>query len=241
VVETIPLPSHGKFYIDAVDEDLKKGYIKVRPMCLADEEILTNSSALKSGSWIRKLYDSCIVSDYPVGDLLTIDSNYIFYLLRKISYGDEYNFEVTCPECKKKFDFDLKISELSFHEIPDWVKDPTVIRLPRTGYLVEMVLPRIKHSEILQRILRDNPDVSEVAASYMVQTLSIRDPKGNEVIPSNWIDFYSAIPTIDRAEITKAFKFDKDIDQISATCPNGKCGEDIKFNMPIGLDFFRLS
>ena len=45
-----PLPSGGKFYQDSEDEDLKNGIIKLYPLSLADEEIITNKTYLKNGT-----------------------------------------------------------------------------------------------------------------------------------------------------------------------------------------------
>ena len=87
------LPSGGKFYQDSPDKDLREGIIKLRPMSLADEEILTNKAYSKNGSTFRVLFDTCMASNYEAKKLLAFDSVYIMYILRKISYGDDYTLK----------------------------------------------------------------------------------------------------------------------------------------------------
>ena len=113
-----PLPSKGRFYQDSEDEDLRNGIIKIKPMSLADEEIITNQSFLKNGTMFRKLFDTCIESDYNAGDLLQYDVLYIMYALRSISYGDDYKFEVQC-DCGKSFEYEMNVSDIEWKEMED--------------------------------------------------------------------------------------------------------------------------
>ncbi|MDR0675541.1 MAG: hypothetical protein LBF97_00670 [Elusimicrobiota bacterium] len=235
----LQLPSHGKFYQDSNDENIKNGFIKMRPMSFAEEEIMTNPANLKSGTAILKLFESCIESDYPAENILSFDSTYLLYALRKESYGDDYEFEIECPECGKKMTQSIKISELSFAEMPEDVDDPQVLKLPKSGYTVIMVLPRLYHAEQLYRTFKNNEEISERILNFVIQTISIKDPKGKEISPNDYAEFYEALPAGDRAVITDAFKFDRGIDKVSFTCDNPRCVKEFKEMVPMGLSFFR--
>lgn len=235
----IPLPSHGKFYQDSQDQDIKNGFIKLRPMSFTEEEIMTNPANLKSGTAILKLFEACIESDYPAENILSFDSTYLLYALRKESYGDDYEFELECPECKKKMESSIKISELSFAEMPENADDPMVLKLPKSGYTVTMCLPRLYHTEQLYRASKNNEDISERILNFVIQTISIKDQKGKEISPNDYADFYEALPTIDRAVITDAFKFDKGVEKIAFICDNPRCANEFKEAVPMGLSFFR--
>ena len=235
----IPLPSHGRFYQDSNDEDLKNGIIKMYPMSVSDEEILTNSAYLKSGSAIRLLFESCMASDYEAGKLLSFDSTYLLYALRKISYGDDYNFKIKCPNCGKQFEYTLNVSEIPFEELPDDAKDIYDISLPVSKYSIEMTLPRLKQDENVIKIKKLHENISDTVASILSHTTSIKDPDGNEINPKDWADLIGSLPGSDRSVITKTFSFTKYTPKVNPVCPN--CGNEFEESVPMDLDFFRLS
>ena len=237
--EIIPLPSKGKLYQFCNDEEVKNGYIRLYPMTLAEEEILTTPKFLKTGVATRMIFDNCIASDIDASDILTFDSTYLLYRLRQISYGDEYTFKIKCPNstCEKEFKETVKISELAFEELPDNIQEPIEIKLPVSKYTVTLVLPRVVHSERLYMKTKGSEKNTRIM-NLLVTTVSIKDEKGNEINPNDWEDFYAAIPAGDRAELTTATKYDTGIDKFHCTCPS--CGEEWEGTVPIGAEFFRL-
>lgn len=238
--ELIPLPSKGKLYGFCDDEEVKNGFIRLYPMTLAEEEILTTQKFLKTGVATRMIFENCIASNIEAGDILTFDSTYLLYRLRQISYGDDYTIKLKCPNssCEKEFKETIKISDLSFEELSDDVEEPIIKKLPISGYTVTLVLPRVIHSERLYMKQKEEEDINSRVLSLVVTTVSIKDEKGKELDPKHWTDFYSALPTLDRAELTEATKFDTGIDKINCVCP--KCGHDWEETVPIGAEFFRL-
>lgn len=238
---TVQLPSGGKFYQDAEDEDLRNGFIKLYPMSLADEEILTNRAYLKSGSMFRVLFDTCMASNYDAKKLLQFDSLYIMYVLRQISYGDDYHFKVSCKECEEEFEWNLNISDIDWEEFPEDVVDTREISLPVSGYTVTMSLMRLgqeEQQEFIKKKNSKNPDATDKIVSLVCNTLSVKDKSGNEIDPEDWIDFYAALPTKDRNVINKSFEGTRQEPKVTITCP--KCGNIITINVPIDEDFFRI-
>lgn len=234
------LPSGGKFYQDSPDKDLREGIIKLRPMSLADEEILTNKAYSKNGSTFRVLFDTCMASNYEAKKLLAFDSVYIMYILRKISYGDDYTFEITCGDCDNKFEHTLNISDIEWEEFDDDVVDVREIKLPRSQFTVTMRLPRLETEEAAERFKQQhskNKLVSDTVAAFISRTISIKDENDEEIDPKDWIDFFASLPAIDKTEINKSFKGTSNSPTFTAVCP--ECGNEMTMNVPIQEDFFR--
>ena len=234
---SFPLPSCGKFYQDSEDEDLKNGIIKLYPLSLADEEIITNKTYLKNGTMFRILFDTCMASDYSAKKLLQFDSLYIMYVLRQISYGDDYNFDVKCDECEEEFEWSMNISDIDWAELPEDAVDERAIHLPVSKYTVTMSLMRLGMEEE-QEIIKKKYKCSDRIAILISNTLSVKDEDGEEINPADWADFFEALPTLDRNAINNSFKGTKQEPKITIKCPN--CGSDITFNVPISEDFFRM-
>ena len=149
-VDTITLPSGGYLYRNSTnDEDILKGLIKMKSMTVAEEKILTTQRYIKAGITTRVILDRCIESNIDAKDILVYDSNYLMFYLRQISYGDKYEFEITCGNlgCEKKFDHQVEISKLNFETLPEDIIEPIKIELPRSKYTVYMVLTRLHHLE----------------------------------------------------------------------------------------------
>ena len=245
--ELIPLPSKGKLYKAVTqDKDVLSGFIKMYPMTAAEEEILSNQKYAKAGTSTRAILDSCIASNIDAADILLFDSNFLLFYLRKISYGDEYTFEIASPEDQwnRKFEHTVKISELKFEELPDDIKEPIIIHLPKTGYTVETVLPRLFHSEDIhkrnmnRKRSTDDSD-KRLTDNIVVTTVRVIDPNGEEVPEMDWEDFYEAIPALDKAEIRDKTTFSTGVDEIKGiVCPYTE--REIDISIPIGPEFFRF-
>lgn len=233
----IEIPSRGKFYQDSPDEDLRNGIIKLYPMSMADEEILTNESFIRNGSYMRLILDSCMASDYDARKILDFDGLYILYALRKITYGDDYHFRVTCDECGHKFDYDMNISDIEWVELPDDAVDERSILFPVSGYSAVMRLPRLDTVERIDRIKKQYK-CTERTAAYIARTVTVLDDTGAPVIPSDWADFFEALPVQDRKAINDSFEGMYQFPKMDLECPS--CGNPIEMSVPIDSGFFRI-
>lgn len=244
--ETIDLPSRGILYGSSTDdEDVLNGKIVIYPMTAREEEILSTQKFIRDGSATRRVLDRCIGSDIDAKDILTYDSNYLLFYLRSISYGDEYEFELKCQNsmCQKKFDHTVKISELSFKDLPD-IKEPIEIKLPISKYTVNMVLPRLYHTEEIIRLAGDRKVSTEDSSGtqidrYIATTVSILDRNREEVPRNLWREFFEALPGADIAEVRDRSDYSTGVDTLEGVvCPY--CETDYSGTIPVGLDFFRF-
>jgi len=246
--EAIPLPSGGKLYKGVTDDEdvIKHGHIRMLPMTIKEEEILSTQKFLKAGIATRMILDSCIDSDIDAKDILLFDSNFLMFYLRSISYGDEYTFNIQCtnPSCEKKFEHTVLISELPFEELSNDIKEPIKIKLPKSGYTVEAILPRLYHSEEIYMRNRNKRkgtgDKDErLVDNLLVTTIRIIDNDGNEVPEEDWQEFYESIPGIDSGTLREKTTFSTGVDEISdIECPY--CQQEYSGTIPIGPEFFRF-
>lgn len=245
--ELIPLPSKGLLYKNVTeDPDILKGHIRLYPMTIKEEEILTTQKFLKTGSATRMVLQNCIASDIDAKDILLFDSTYLLFRLRQISYGDEYKFKIKCnnTSCEKEFEHSLHISDLQFEELPDNIEEPVIVKLPYSKYTVKFIYPRLVHSEEI--FMRSNARMKSTEDrdrtridNLVVSTIEILDNKGNPINPKDWEDFYEAIPGMDRAELTQRNKLDTGVDKLKdVTCPY--CDTSYAGTIPIGVEFFRF-
>ena len=209
-------------------------------MSLADEEILGNKTYSKNGTIFSKLLDSCIVNNVNVKKLIPYDVFYLLYYLRKITYGEDYKFETTCPECGKKYEKTIDISEVEWEEIEDKaVRGIKTIKLPVSKFTLTIEAPTLGNEEEVVKISKKFEDSSDTILNYVVRTREILDDNGEPVNPDDYADFFEALPGKDRAEITKAFEKIEDltVPVVKMTCP--KCSAEDEASIPFTKDFFR--
>ena len=235
----VKLPSNGIPYKD-LDDGLANGEITIRPMSLADEEILGNKTYSKNGTIFSKLLDSCIVNDVNVKKLIPYDVFYLLYYLRKITYGEDYKFEITCPECGKKYEKTIDISEVEWEEIEDKaVRGVKTVKLPVSKFTLTIEAPTLGNEEEVVKISKKFEDSSDTILNYVVRTRELLDDNGEPVNPDDYADFFEALPGKDRAEITKAFEKIEDltVPVVKMSCP--KCSAEDEASIPFTKDFFR--
>ena len=101
VFEEITLPSLGKFYDG--NSGPKDGKIHVRPMTGEEEEILATPRFHKKGQAMNMIFNRCMRGNYDVSNWLSADRTYLLIYLRGISYTSDYDVEIKCPECDRRF------------------------------------------------------------------------------------------------------------------------------------------
>lgn len=130
VYEKITLPSLGRFY---TDEGPRDGILHIRPMTGQEENILASQRLVKKGMAINMIFDQCIREKYHSENFLAIDRTFLLIYLRGISYGTNYDVDVTCPFTDKKFQHSIQLN-LEVEECPaDFSPSSLKGVLPRTN------------------------------------------------------------------------------------------------------------
>lgn len=234
----IEIPTKGYLYQDAEDEDIKKGIVRMRPMSLSDEEIIANQTYIKNGTVFAHLLNSCILNNFDANELVPYDVYYLIYALRQITYGEDYEFEITCPNCEKKYNYTMKIADVDFETLETKETIVKEIKLPVSKYKLTMRNSKLGDEFEIYRMSKDS-DYGEAVLGHVARTISIIDNKGEEVEKEDYADFFDAIPGQDRAEITKAFKNIEGMKIPTITCECPKCGFENITAIPFNKNFFR--
>lgn len=113
------LPSGGKLYLTEEGKPIfPEGIVRVRPMTTQEEQLLSSVKTRASRDQVMfSLVGQCIVKEdaakMPIEDYLVGDVLYMLMVLRAVTWGPEYMFEVKCgePNCGKKFMVEIKTPE----------------------------------------------------------------------------------------------------------------------------------
>lgn len=257
--ELIDLPSHGVLYKNISDDPdvTEKGAIRVRPMTVHEEKILTTPRLVRSGQALDMVFKNVIKSmgknGQPLdpGELLSSDRVYIMLWLRAVSYGNIYKFNLTCPNnaCGRKFEYEVDLGEHPITEMPvedgKVPQEPFKFQLPFSKYTLIYRLPRGKDEmEIIK--LQNQPKKMNDADETIVQRMSsaiqaILDPNGEEIPKQHIQPFVESMRAGDASAFRNELeRVDSGIDDIKGIrCPH--CDHEFDSPIPITENFFRTT
>lgn len=236
----IKLPSNGVCYKGRNDEDLDKGFIKIYPLTVREQEILSTPRYINDGVATCMVLNNCIASNICADELLEFDYNYLLFYLRKISISDTFKFKQVCPVCGEINIIDIKISDLVFDELPKDFKEPIKINFPQTKYTVLLRLPRVNDLRILKKRFSTDDSLNNITTGsiYLTRTLAIVSKDGKEVPKEEWENFYSSLPLKDFKELVDNTSQSSNIDKLSDSVKCTECGATIGGGIPITDDLF---
>lgn len=125
------LPSRGIYY------DWPDGVVMVKAMGQTAEKILATQRLAQSGQSIDYLFRNCckFPDGFDPADLLLGDRVFLLYFLRGITYGNMYEFMITCPNqnCQATNTHQYDLNELAGTIVwadPSLGKEPFRVDLP---------------------------------------------------------------------------------------------------------------
>lgn len=127
--EDLTLPSRGFFY----DGKIPGGLIKIKGMDLGLEKILTTQRLLQNNQALDYIFKHHVKfpNEFNPLDLLNGDRVFLLFVLRGITYGNQYEFSLTCGECKQKTIHTYDLNELgNTIRFPVHTKEPIEVELP---------------------------------------------------------------------------------------------------------------
>lgn len=147
VYDEVILPSKGAFYsgTDAPTD----GILHIRPMTGEEEQILATPRYIKKGNAINMIFQRCVKEKIKADELLSIDRTYLLIALRNISYGHEYEVDIKCPGCDKKFNHTIRLDQLMVSYCPEDFQSPLTDTLPKSGFSFSWHLPRGKDENLV--------------------------------------------------------------------------------------------
>jgi hypothetical protein len=238
----VAVPSLGIFY----GEDCEDGIFYIRPMKVKEEKILSTARLVKSGEAIDRILDSCIDSpNIPSSKLLLSDKGFLIITLRRISYGDIYEFGMKCQSCEEKYTDSVDLKTLRVAYLDENIVDSDLeVTLPKSGHIIRYRLLTSKDEEIITRKQKQKRKVTN-AHDYIDDTLIDRlilstvCVDGDNLDEKNLYDFYENLSVIDSEALRDEIQ-EKSIGidlEIISECPN--CYAENQIILPIDENFFR--
>ncbi len=128
--EEVPLPSRGYY-----NEMLPNGVVQVRPMGITAEKILSTQRLAATGKAIDLMLKRCVKfpKDFNTDDLLIGDKNFLFFYIRGITYGPDYDFLFTCTDknCGRGTEFEGSLHDVTVKPAnPEIGSEPFKVVLP---------------------------------------------------------------------------------------------------------------
>ncbi len=247
--ELVEIPSHGYLYKNSTtDQDVLSGNIRIRPMTVREEKILSTVRLIKSGQALDLVFKNCIKSDIDTQELLSSDRSFLMLWLRSISYGNTYKFKLQCPNaaCQKKFEYEVDLNGHAVKELTDPnVSEPFEITLPVSKQKVLFRLPRGKDEMEIMKLNNqpkklnepDEDSVKRLTSAIVKITRpdgTVVSDKEKQMVVESWIardssTFRNKIEELDcGVEDIKGIK-----------CPY--CEEEFDTPIPITENFFRVT
>jgi hypothetical protein len=109
--DVVELPSRGIYYKN------KKKSLKVSFLTASDENILSSSTLLSSGTMTNELLKRKILDrDISIDELIEEDKQAVLIFLRNTAFGTEYTITTTDPKTDKQFTATVDLSVLKVKE-----------------------------------------------------------------------------------------------------------------------------
>lgn len=242
----VELPSHGLLYGGMrADSEVKKGIIKVRPLTLREEKILSTNRLVQQGKALDMILENCIKSDVDPMALLSSDRLYILFYLRGMSYGLDYDFNVRCYRCGTDFTQKVEINKLP---VKEWeneedATEPWEMILPVTKFkVISHYMRGYEENELVSstsevRAFDQADEDVEITVKMLID--EVYDPDGNMLSDEEKDEFIESMIAGDtsawREEIAQRECGIKQLEKIM--CP--RCQSSLEFNVPLDRNFFR--
>lgn len=244
--QEITLPSKGTF-----NPEIPDGVLVQRCMMVKDQKYLSGSNRSASSA-IHQLLQHTTVSpeDFDVMKLTLPDTLYMLFKLRVLSYGNEYRFRTRCPECGKKIEVKVDLSEVPVEILDDDYEDKLLVELPHnkdkvyTKVLTNQDIEEVNR-EVKRRKKRNSEDESEyiLRIVHSIDKIVLATPnKDGKKELKNLLEierYISALTDLDAATIIDSrdsviYGIDPTVEYV---CP--ECGEDIDISIQFSAEFFR--
>jgi hypothetical protein len=248
--ELVEIPSHGYLYKDICNdpEILEKGAIRIRPMTVHEEKIISTPRLVKSGQALDMIFKNVIKSNIDTKKLLSSDRVFLLLWLRSVSYGNQYKFKLQCPNtnCQKRFEYSVDLSQHPVKEFENEdIKEPFTITLPVSKATLEYRLPRggdeeeIINMQNKPKAINDADDAIVTRLSSAVLKIILSD--GTELSVKEKTAFIEGLIARDASLFRQALeKNDCGIEDITGiTCPY--CEYEFDTTIPLTESFFRTT
>ncbi len=204
----------------------------IREMTATEEGFLASQKMLKSGEAFERILRNCVVEkDIDLDNLLVGDRYYLMLAIRRLTYGDDYDFKVRCASCGQTFNMSVNLADLPIKKLEGDLDATHTITLPRTGKKVTFRLLRGRDEKKIATTLRKTPQ-EIIRLSLFLHTVAV---DGSENFSEK---FFETLPGADSQY------YRKEIDAVTCgvdtvvevECP--ECDNEFEVQLPISENFF---
>lgn len=240
--QEIILPSQG-----LLNPEIPEGKLVQRCMMVQDQKFLSGTNQ-NPGTVLNQLIQRTIIEPegFDIENLTMPDSIYLLFKLRVLSYGKDYTFKTRCPECGKKINVTIDLSEIPVNTLEEGYQENLVVTLPHRGDIVHTKLLTNRElsdidKEIKRRKKRNPKDDSAYVLRlvYAIEKIELVEEKKELTHPLDIERYLESLTDLDASMIAAA----RDsvnygmATEVEYVCP--ECEEDIEVNIQFSSEFFR--
>lgn len=245
----VTLPSNGIPY------GALTGEVTILPTTTKEEKMITSAGPNSGISIIDTLISRCVRGiDVKPEDMLVGDRNYLMLAIRAVGFGEEYQYQISCPSCKQVFVHKVQLpNDLEVVHLKKDFVEPFEVELPRSGIKLELRLLRgtdekeiQKYEEKIYRVVNvqeaGDPSYDYRRARHVVK-VTLKNGKvvenKSEDATNEIIAIMSSFSSIDNMAFRDALSAnDCGVDsELQYSCP--KCSDVFTRMLPMTVDFFR--
>lgn len=244
--ETVKLPSNG-----LLNPELPNGEVTLRCITIADQKFLSGSN-LSGTEMVNELLRRCVDSPdtFDPNKLTNIDMFFLIVKLRVLSYGGKYSFITKCPECGRKTEVSLNLSDLTVDMLDEDYEDHMFVELPNRGDTVYTKLLTVgdeqditKEAKRLSKKFKDSGDpevILRLARGITRIELLEANEAGDKILedPIDIQKYVESLTDLDATAISSTMVQDYGIQPSIETICN-ECKEDIEVSLKFTPQFFR--
>lgn len=254
--ETV-LPSKGLAY----DGKIPGGKVSVSPMTTREEKALASNGSGANLNIVDLLIGRCVhgMDEMKPGDLLVGDRAFLMMVIRAASFGQDYQFQMTCDLCRAQFLHTVKIpNDLEMIELKDNFKEPFEVELPMSKIKLKLRLLRGNDEADLTKLQKTvfkridssvdgDPLYSVRMVKHIVSAeIPSKTEGGEPTIIENGpeqerrlVNLYETLPARDGMALRDCLsEHDCGINtELEFSCPS--CKDSFNAILPVKLEFFR--
>ena len=252
LANTFTLPTKGLLYEEGAKR-FPNGEITVSSMTTREEKVITGGGGRSSAKLDTIIERCCDLKGMSATDMTSEDRAFLLVMIRVMSYGPKYRYEVKCPTCGRKsmHNVDLGGEELQVKYIDD-IMDADQLVEP-----FEFTLP-VSKKKVGWRFLRgsDESAIDRAGEQIARAEVEIGDPRYVYRIARHIVEIdgekkqaREIMGWVEKMLAKDSMAFRHEVDRLSpgiefmvdVECPFADCGDTSRLAMPMQVEFFRPS
>lgn len=237
LAEEYVLPSKGLVYDKKVNPN-----IKLRSMT-TEEEMKRLGHSERPYKILSEIIDDCLVENPGISsyDLCIGDFQFLFYKLRTVTYGSDYNVQFQCPYCDEIIEKTINLDDLEVIEYSELMDKYLNITLPACGKNIKLRLqtPRMLDDITVKIKTLQSKNSKKDGSAILFTIMSVIESVDGEIYNEVQLEkFVRSLVMKDSNYILQSLKkINIGIDQsLQVVCP--MCEQTFTSLMPINGEFF---